>query len=182
MERVPGAQPIIAYAPADAEPYFRSITSNGFAFTEQVGDDLPQRLDHVLGHWLDQGYEAAMAVDSDSPTLPVALLERAFAELGRPGVDVVIGPCEDGGYYLVGIKRRQPALFEGLVMSTATVLEETLQRATDAELQVAQLPTWYDIDTPHDLARLEAELAQLPDEVAPETRAFLRRMHQEKGE
>jgi rSAM/selenodomain-associated transferase 1 len=173
MSRVTPAQPVIAYAPREAEPAFRKLAPPGFALIPQVGADLGERLDRVVADCLLEGYRQAVIVASDSPTIPLAILEQAFAELDHPAVDVVLGPCDDGGYYLVGVKRRCPALFRGIVMSTATVLEETLARARQEGLRVTCLPPWYDIDTFEDLARLKRELCAAPDHPAQHTRAFL---------
>ena len=173
MKQVDGSQPIIAYSPAEAEPYFREIAPPGFGFVGQEGADLPERLDNVLSHYLERGYGQAVVMDSDSPTLPLAYLEQAFHELDEPTADVVLGPCDDGGYYLIGLKSRCSALFHGLVMSTPTVLEETLSRAQEQGLRVASLPPWYDVDTAESLGRLEEELRTLPDTLARHTRAFL---------
>ena len=173
MQQVASAQPIIAYAPDDAAPFFRHIAPPGFDFVPQVGADLGERLDNVLRHCLQSGYRQAVVTDSDSPTLPAAYLERAFAELDDPGVDVVLGPCEDGGYYLVGLKAPCSALFRGIVMSTSTVLAETLERAEEQGLRAVCLPSWYDVDTYKDLRRLTEELAFQPDRVGRHTQAFL---------
>jgi rSAM/selenodomain-associated transferase 1 len=172
MRHVGNAQPVIAYAPADAESYFRGIAPQGFEWIAQHGQTLGQRLDNVLRAHLKMGYARAVVMDSDSPTLPPTYLEQAFEELEDERVDVVVGPCEDGGYYLIGLKRPCSALFD-VVMSTATVLQETLQRAHGQGLQTACLPTWYDIDTPEDLERLRRELARLPADRAPRTRQLL---------
>lgn len=112
-------------------------------------------------------------MDSDSPTLPVAFLEQAFRALDDPAVDVVLGPCDDGGYYLIGLRAPCPALFRGIVMSTSTVAAETLERARARGLRVACLPSWYDVDTPEDLERLIQELHARPDDQARHTRAVL---------
>jgi glycosyltransferase A (GT-A) superfamily protein (DUF2064 family) len=112
-------------------------------------------------------------MDSDSPTLPAAILQQAFRELDEPGVDVVLGPCEDGGYYLIGLKASCPALFQGIAWSTSTVVDETLERAHDRGLRVACLPRWYDVDVYEDLQRLIEELGSLPDDLARHTRALL---------
>jgi len=173
MRRVASAQPVIAYAPPEAEPAFRDLAPPGFELIPQVGPDLGDRLDRVVADCLRKGYRRAVIVASDSPTIPLATLEQAFAELDDAAVDVVLGPCDDGGYYLVGLKRRCPALFRGIVMSTATVLEETLARAEQQGLRVACLPPWYDVDTFDDLARLKRELCATPEHPAQRTRAFL---------
>jgi rSAM/selenodomain-associated transferase 1 len=173
MLRVESAQPILAYTPDEAEPFFRNFAPSGFEFTPQVGADLGERLDHVLAHCLQGRFEQAVVMDSDSPSLPGALLEQAFQVLETPAVDVVLGPCEDGGYYLIGAKAPCPGLFQGIAWSTSTVMEETLGRARECGLRVACLPRWYDVDTYADLQRLAKELRALPGDQVQHTRAFL---------
>jgi rSAM/selenodomain-associated transferase 1 len=175
MRRVESVQPIVAYLPHDAEPYFRRHTPPGFEFIPQEGMDLAERLDNVLSYCLRNGYRQAAVMDSDSPTLPLAHLEQAFEMLDDANVDAVLGPCEDGGYYLIGLKSPCAALFRGVAMSTSTVAAQTLDRARQAGLRVACLPRWYDVDTYQDLERLVEELASRPDPLARHTRAFLSR-------
>jgi rSAM/selenodomain-associated transferase 1 len=173
MRRVKGVQPIVAYLPPEAGPFFRRFVPPGFDFVPQVGADLGERLDNVLTYCLQGGYHQAVVMDSDSPTLPVAYLRQAFRELGDPNVDVVLGPCDDGGYYLIGLKSPCSALFRGIVMSTSTVVTETLARAQEQGLRAARLPRWYDVDTYEDLERLTEELLSQPDHLAQHTRTFL---------
>jgi glycosyltransferase A (GT-A) superfamily protein (DUF2064 family) len=97
-------------------------------------------------------------IDSDSPTLPSIALHAAVKELARPGDRVVVGPSEDGGYYLIGMKRVEPRLFEGISWSTGSVCAETVERAHEAGLELVQLPKWYDVDDAATLAVLEREL------------------------
>jgi rSAM/selenodomain-associated transferase 1 len=173
MRRLDGVRPIVAYLPFEAESYFQRIAPPGFDFIPQVGADLGERLDNVMTHCLQGGFDQAAVMDSDSPTLPLALLQQAFRDLADPGVDAVLGPCDDGGYYLVGLKSPCPALFRGVVMSTETVAEETLKRAQEQGLEMVCLPRWYDVDTYEDLQRLVDELDSRPDQVAEHTRTFL---------
>jgi rSAM/selenodomain-associated transferase 1 len=173
MHTVEGVQPIIAYLPAGAEGFFRRIAPPGFAFAPQEGADLGERLDNVLRYCLRNGYRQAVVMDSDSPTLPVSYVQQAFQELDDPSVDVVLGPCDDGGYYLIGVKSPCSALFQGIVMSTSTVTEETLRRAREQGLRTAFLPVWYDVDTPEDLRRLMEDLRVQPEHLAMHTRASL---------
>jgi hypothetical protein len=109
-------------------------------------------------------------MDSDSPTLPAANLQTAFTALDE--VDVVLGPCDDGGYYLIGLKQPAPRLLREVQMSTPRVVADTLALASEEGLRVKLLPTWYDIDDVSTLNRLMAELAHAPALVAPHTRAF----------
>lgn len=175
MDQVGSVQPMIAYLPDEAESFFRRIAPSDFEFVAQVGADLGERLDNVLTHCLRSGYRQAVVMDSDSPTLPLAHLWRAFQALDDPTVDVVLGPCDDGGYYLIGLKSPCSALFRGMVMSTSTVKAETVERARQEGLRVAYLPSWYDVDTAMDLDRLIEELRSHPDHSARHTRAFLSR-------
>ena len=92
MRRVENAQPVIAYAPADAERYFQGIAPQGFDLIEQQGQTLGQRLDNVLRAHLRMGYARAVVMNSDSPTLPPMYLEMSFEELEKEDVDVVFGP------------------------------------------------------------------------------------------
>ena len=112
-------------------------------------------------------------IDSDTPTLPTERLERAVAAMSGGGHDLVLGPSEDGGYYLIGLRRLQPKLFEGMPWSTSTVLEETLRRARSLGLSATKLSAWYDVDTAADLARLQADLAAGPDSGPRHTRRFV---------
>ncbi len=166
------AVPALAYAPADAEPYFRARLPPTFVLLPQQGADLGERLAHLPTQAAALGYGLAVMIDSDSPTLPPAQVAGAFAALRRPDVDVVLGPCTDGGYYLIGMKAPQPALFTGIPWSTEQVTAATLAAAQDAGLRVALLPAWYDADTAADLVTLQADLAQ-HSALAPATRAAL---------
>jgi glycosyltransferase A (GT-A) superfamily protein (DUF2064 family) len=128
----------------------------------------------VCDQLLRDGCDAAILIDSDTPTLPTERLERAVAVMKEGGCDLVLGPSEDGGYYLIGLRRLHPELFEGMPWSTPTVLEETLRRARALGLSAFTLPAWYDVDTAADLARLQADLAAGPDGLPPRhTRRFV---------
>jgi hypothetical protein len=173
MARVPAVTPVVAYTPADAKDYFCHLVSTSFELIPQRGSNLGERLDNVLTDCLQEGYRQAVVMDSDSPTLPMTYLNQAFRHLEDPNVDVVLGPCDDGGYYLIGLKSPCSALFRGIVMSTPSVMAETRERAEEQGLQVASLPPWYDVDTPEDVKRLIVELCSQPDHLAQHTKTFL---------
>jgi rSAM/selenodomain-associated transferase 1 len=168
MRAVEDVQPIICYLPEDAEGYFRSLAPD-FALLPQQGVDLGPRLDNALTHCLSDGYARAVIMDSDSPTLPTAYLSHAFQALDT--ADVVLGPCEDGGYYLIGLKRPAPRLLREVRMSTPDVVADTLALAEAEGLSVIQLPPWHDVDTVAELDRLREELDSLP----PDRGAYTRR-------
>ena len=154
-----------------AHSYFQSLAPD-MALTPQRGRDLGERLHHLLSDALSAGASQAVALDSDSPTLPAAHLAQAFALLDGPH-DVVLGPCEDGGYDLIGLKQPQPRLLQEVRMSTASVLTDTLSLAAEMGLRVGLLPVWYDVDTVAELHRLRDELASAEEGVARHTRTFM---------
>lgn len=138
----------------------------------QQGSDLGERLFAALSA-AGRRYPLVAAVGSDHPTLPLAHVERAF-ELLAGGGDLVLGPADDGGYYLVAARASAlgPALFAGVPWSTERVLAETLARSRSLGLAVELLPAARDVDTPADLAALAAALAAGEDG-CPRTRALL---------
>jgi uncharacterized protein len=157
--------------PEGAADYFRDLAPD-IALSPQRGVDLGERLDQLLTDALVAGAQQVVVIDSDSPTLPAAYVAEAFAQLDGPS-DVVLGPCDDGGYYLIGLKRPQPRLLREVQMSTPFVVRDTLRLAEELGLRVALLPEWYDVDTVAELDRLRAELAASPVNVAPRTRSFI---------
>jgi hypothetical protein len=161
----------IAYTPAEARAFFEEVAP-GFVLVPQRGADLGDRLANSLSELLDKGHRGALAIDSDTPTLPLGFLQQALDLVVTPEIDVVLGPTEDGGYYLIGLRTVHPELFEGMAWSTSQVLPETLRRADATGLRVACLPPWYDIDTPDDLARLQTALAASDGDAPRHTRKF----------
>lgn len=138
----------------------------------QEGRDLGERLYRALsGAAREAGVVAA--VGSDHPTLPLELVHRAFERV-EAGADVVLGPAEDGGYYLIALRAGAvpPRLFEGIAWSTDRVLPATLERCRELGLAVELLPEASDVDTPDDLRRLAARMVA-SDLGCPRTRGFL---------
>jgi len=163
--------PFIVFLPSDADGYFRSLAPD-FGRFEQVGENLSERLNHATTHCLTiLNYDQVAIMDSDSPTLPTASLLEAFTTLEK--YDVSLGPTEDGGYYLIGLKQPAPSLFLSITMSTPHVAQETCEQALAAGLSLHLLPRSYDVDYIEDLRRLVNELPQLPAHIAANTRRFL---------
>jgi rSAM/selenodomain-associated transferase 1 len=176
--------PGIAYTPSAAQSFFRRLAPD-FQLISQQGEQikdsslpsppssqLGDRLQFVLSTALGQGHQQVVAINSDSPTLPAELLCTAFQRLDDPQLDAVFGPCTDGGYYLIGVKKPPGRLVTEVRMSTPTVLSDTLTIAAEEGMRVDLLPEWYDVDSAADLKRLSAELAAHPDR-APASSRFL---------
>jgi rSAM/selenodomain-associated transferase 1 len=148
------AEVIVAFAPREREPEMRSLVPAGVRLLPQAGADLGARMDRVLADLLAEGYAGAVAVGTDTPTLPTAYLQRAADTLLQGDADVVLGPAEDGGYYLIGLRQPAPALFTEMVWGSSTVASETLARVRRLGLSLTLLPEWFDVDRGEDLARL----------------------------
>lgn len=171
LAAVPGIAPVVAFTPVDAGDAIAALAPPGFRCLPQRGADLGERLDAVLTTLIAEGHRGAIAVDSDSPTLPMAYVAEAARVLATAAADVVLGPCDDGGYYLIGVRAPCPRLFEGIPWSTPAVLPLTLERAREVGLHVNILPAWFDVDTESDLRRLHDEM--LTGGGPPRTRAFV---------
>jgi rSAM/selenodomain-associated transferase 1 len=172
---------IVCYTPIGDEAAFDGLLPEGFALIGQRGDGFGERLLAAAEDILGCGFGAVCLIDSDSPTVPKAAFEAAIAELAREGDRVVLGPSHDGGYYLIGLKQAHAAVFERITWSTASVLEETRDRAREAGIEVVLLPLWYDVDDAATLNILSDELlegkapefATVAGYAAPHTRGFL---------
>lgn len=156
---LPDVDPVVAFTPADARAAMAALAPPAFRLVAQQGADLGARLANLLDGLLAEGRPGAIAVDSDSPTLPVPYIAEAAAVLASGRADLVLGPSDDGGYYLVGLRAPCPALFRDVPWSTERVMPVTLERASALALRVHLLPEWFDVDTPDDLRRLRDVLA-----------------------
>ena len=169
---LPDISGAVAFTPPEAEALMRTLAPSALTLVPQRGVDLGERLSNILTDLLERGHAGAIAVDSDSPTLPSIHLSQAFESLSN-GADVVLGPCDDGGYYLIGIKQPAPRLLREVQMSTPTVAADTIGLAEQEGLGVSLLPTWYDVDDAGSLLRLMHEVENLDSGIAIHTRQFL---------
>jgi uncharacterized protein len=199
VRQVPDVRRVIAHTPESNGAFFAALAPD-FAAWPQRGVSLGERMDNIFnvslgsyqpddGRWMMDDAEnasivyrlssivgrpsSAVIVGSDSPDLPSQYISDAFARLER-GVELVLGPAEDGGYYLIGLRAPQPRLLREVPMSTPTVLSDTLTLACELGLRAELLPQWYDVDTAAELRRLAVALCAAPAGVAPRTSAFLR--------
>lgn len=149
----------IAYTPESSESFFRNIIPPGFSLINQEGKDLGERLINVSYELFAMGAEKVVLLDSDTPNLPADHIREGLSRLNE--TDVVLGPCEDGGYYLIGMRNFIPEIFSMIPWSTALVTEFTLRKVHELGLTVSMLPGWYDVDTGKDLRRLMRDLESL---------------------
>lgn len=139
----------------------------GVKLIPQQGDDLGARMATALDNFLQQGYRRAALIGSDSPDLPLSLVEQAFDALQR--ATVVLVPAADGGYLLIGESRHQPLLFRDIEWSTAQVFSTTWQRIEQQSIAAVRLDSWEDLD---DLPSLQRFLLRSPQTA---TAAYLRK-------
>lgn len=160
-----------AYWPLGAEPFFDNILAPGFKLYHPPEPGIGRALFRTAEALLDVGHRSVCMVNSDSPNLPPAFLVRAVHALHAPGERIVLGPSEDGGYYLIGLTRFRARLFEDIDWSTERVTGQTLQRAAELGLEVVMLPPWYDVDDAAMLARLARDVRNPPPEASPAAQA-----------
>lgn len=122
-------------------------------YQTQKGGDLGDRLSHAFEQAFASGFEAVLAIGTDCPGLEAAILHQTFELLTQ--TDLVLGPATDGGYYLIGLRRPTPYLFNGgIAWGSETVFQQTVEAAQALGLTIATLPPLTDIDRPADLALL----------------------------
>lgn len=149
----------LAVDPPTGKSFLKDLVPAWTHLVAQKGRDLGERQRDLFDHFFKRGFGQVVITDSDSPTLPLEYLKRPFELL--ESTDMVLGPSQDGGYYLVGLNNPQPGLFSKISWSTDLVLEQTMARAKKRNLEIKSLPPWYDVDTPQDLEKLQSEMSSL---------------------
>lgn len=155
-----------------AERAFAPHRPAGWGLVLQEGPDLGARLEHAFASLFAGGATCALVCGSDAPTFAPEPLAAALGRLGGASGELLLAPCEDGGYALIALTRPEPRLFRSMPWSTPSVLRETRARAAACGLVVRELPTGYDVDEPADVVRLTAELDAAPH-LAPHTARHL---------
>jgi len=156
----------VAYAPAGEEARFDGLLAPGtrLILADGAGGAAPgvegfgRSLLHATRTLLQAGYGAACVLSADSPTLPTAWLAHAAARLLAPGRRGVLGPADDGGYWLLGLQTPESEMFARVPWSTEEVAAVTAERAGEIGLQLERLGTWFDIDDRDGLQRLVREV------------------------
>jgi hypothetical protein len=143
-----------AYTPQNQKNAISSILPSTVNLMPQRGHDLGERLFGVFERLFTKNYKRVVIIGSDSPDIPLDFIRRAFELLIMRKGGLVIGPSEDGGYYLIAMDRSWRIPFEGIPWSTCNVLEETIGRCKGKGIEVSLLPSWSDIDTIEDIIKL----------------------------
>jgi len=152
------AHRVLAYSPADEPTYkaFAAANLDGWTLEPQCTGDLGQRMAAYFDQQFAAGADRVVLVGTDSPNGPLVEVQEAFEHLHT--ADVVLGPTEDGGYYLIGAKSATPPIFVDMPWSTPDVLPTTIKKLEQADIAYDTLDTWYDVDEIFDLHRLIEDL------------------------
>ncbi|MFQ5429887.1 MAG: TIGR04282 family arsenosugar biosynthesis glycosyltransferase [Phycisphaerae bacterium] len=172
---VPNAEVVLAVSPDGAS--FDELVRRTLRIEPQGDGDLGTRLSRVIEAEFARGAGRVIVVGSDCPQMSRTDVSRAFDLLSRD--DVVLGPALDGGYYLLGLRRWHPSLFEAIDWSSQQVLNQTRRRAADAGLRVGCLAERRDVDDFDDIMALATEIGAT-EEALGEFGSFLRTLVSEK--
>jgi rSAM/selenodomain-associated transferase 1 len=122
----------------------------------QEGNDLGQRMLNAFYDSFENGYQKAVLIGSDIPDISKKVIMDAFDKLDDH--DLVVGPAEDGGYYLLGMKDAHRELFDGMTYSHAEVYEQLIEAAENKQLKVATVKMLFDLDTKEDMKKAGIEI------------------------
>ena len=177
---------IAVYTPVGEEESYNGILPDEFQLVAQRGDGFGERLISATEDLLALGFASVCLIDSDSPTVPQQFYEQAARRLAPAGDRIVLGPSNDGGYYLIGLKKPHREIFQRIEWSTKHVFSQTLERAIGIGVEVDLLPAWYDVDDRATLNRLCQELFGADSKVstayeAPHTRSYLAELLRREG-
>jgi rSAM/selenodomain-associated transferase 1 len=142
--------------PDTEHPAFRRLARYGANLAPQAGGDLGERMEHALAEAL-RSTQCAIVIGTDCPLLDADLIEQSIAALTQD-CDAVLGPAEDGGYYLLGVRRSDSRLFRDIAWGSATVLRQTRERLAALGYRWLELRMLWDVDRPEDLERLASSM------------------------
>ncbi len=164
----------VSFTPTESENIIRDLIPPKLSIFPQEGNDLGERMLNAARYISNLGKTKVILVGADIPALSEDYIVHAVKSLDNH--ELCIGPAYDGGYYLIGFKKPQPILFEGISWGTGKVLAHTLKRIKALGLSCYRLPTLRDVDTFDDLAYLHSQLQDSTSPVhAPNTKAYLER-------
>ena len=126
---------------------------NDYFKAKQQGIDLGERMMNAFNKVINEGYLKAVIIGTDCPLLDAAIINDAFEQLSHN--DIVIGPASDGGYYLLGLKKLHPELYQNIPWSTENVLQQTINICRKENLNYNLLQELSDVDDENDLQHLK---------------------------
>lgn len=166
---------ILVVTPDEQLDKFKKIVpDNVDDYWTQGAGDLGERLTRAVDRAFSQDADAVILLGADSPTTPNEIFLQTIGLLSKH--DAVLGPCEDGGYYLLALSKPLPALFQNIDWGSENVADQTRARAADGAIDLSELKTWYDLDRYEDLVRAQRDLQSVSKDVLPHTFALKERI------
>jgi len=162
---------IIALSPIEKKNLLTEILQTEPILVEQKGENLGERMFHAFEFAFSRDSNAVVMIGTDSPTVPAEFIERAFVFL-ETKADAVLGKTEDGGFYLIGLRKSDKKIFENVEWSSPKTFEQTKRNIEILNLSLSEIPVWFDVDTPEDLKKLKKDLLK-NSQLAPKTAQFL---------
>ena len=163
---------IIAYSPSERRGYFDSF--HNINLVAQNGNDLGERMFNAFEFAFDNDSDSVVMIGTDSPTFPPEFIEKAFEYLEQN--DAVLGETEDGGFYLIGLRKLNKRIFQNVEWSSEKTCSQTKKNLEKIKFSLAELPIWYDVDEPKDLEKLSKD--KYLQQFAPLTAGLLQKLKQ----
>ncbi len=160
-----GFDRLLGCAPAKDHEFLKEIAGkNKMKAFDQRGSDLGKKIVNAFKDYFKKGYTRVILIGSDSPTIPKEFIRKAFRALEKN--DFVVGPCCDGGMYLIGARKKiESRLFQNIPWDTSDVLNMVLEKLYRYKIQFSMLPFWYDVDNIDDFKFLKLHLRYLKKEL-----------------
>lgn len=164
--RLNGVDRFLGCAPAREHPFLEEIAVKyKLKSFDQRGEDLGKKIINAFQDYFKKGYAEIILIGSDSPTIPLNYIRKAFIALKKS--DIVLGPCCDGGLYLIGARKKiNPRMFHDIPWDSSKVLNKTLANIESLAISAYLLPFWYDVDTIDELRFLKKHLRYLNRKMA----------------
>ena len=159
--RVKGVKRFMGCTPAKEHNFFDTLAgANNITCFNQRGKNLKEKILNAFEDHFKAGFKEIVLVGSDSPTMPAEYIKKAFSELKNN--DLVIGPCFDGGLYLIGSRRdKLRALLRNIPLETGADVTSIVGKMNRINSRFSMLPFWYDVDTIEDLRLYREHLKYL---------------------
>ena len=158
---VEGVARFLGCAPSKNHVFLKEVVKKyNLKSFDQRGANLGEKIVNAFRDYFKKGYSKIVLIGSDSPTIPMSYIKKAFASLDKH--DFVLGPCCDGGLYLIGASKKiVPDIFHDIPWDSSKVLNKTLDNIEPLDLKLFLLPFWYDVDTIEELKFLKKHLRYL---------------------
>ena len=165
---------IIAFSPAEEREYFDRFSDENLILIEQNGADLGEKMFNAFEFAFQKNLDSVVMIGTDSPTFPDDYLKQAFEFLYTS--DAVLGKTEDGGFYLIGLRKLDEFIFNNVEWSSPQTFHQTVQNLEKLQFSLQELPIWYDIDEPQDLEKLRKD--KLLQKSSPRSAKWLQNLKQ----